>query len=45
MNNWHDEYMAEFHRKDLLNYSEQIRLEQDDAQLRRLDDLNRQGTS
>jgi hypothetical protein len=26
MNNWHDEYMAEFHRKDLLNDSEQIRL-------------------
>jgi len=26
MNNWHNDYLAEYHRKDLLNESEQIRL-------------------
>ncbi len=26
MNNWHNEYMAEYHRQDLLEQSEQIRL-------------------
>ena len=27
MNNWHDEYMAEFHRLEILTQVEQIRLE------------------
>jgi hypothetical protein len=26
MNNWHNEYMAEYHRNDLLDDNEQIRL-------------------
>ncbi|HAV77162.1 MAG TPA: hypothetical protein DCX53_07395 [Anaerolineae bacterium] len=26
MNNWHNEYMAEYHRKDLLDDSERIHL-------------------
>ena len=26
MNNWHNEYMAEYHRQDLLKQSEQVRL-------------------
>jgi len=26
MNNWHNEYMAEYHRQDLLKEREQIRL-------------------
>lgn len=28
MNNWHNEYMAEYHRRRILEESEQIRLEQ-----------------
>ena len=27
MNNWHDEFMAEYHRQEILNQVEQIRLE------------------
>jgi hypothetical protein len=27
MNNWHNEYMAEYHRQDLLKQREQIRIE------------------
>jgi hypothetical protein len=27
MNNWHDEYMAEYHRQEILDQVEQIRLE------------------
>jgi len=27
MNNWHDEFMAEYHRQDILDQVEQIRLE------------------
>jgi hypothetical protein len=27
MNNWNDEYMAEYHRQDILDQVEQIRLE------------------
>ena len=27
MNNWHDEFMAEYHRKEILDEVEQIRLE------------------
>ena len=27
MNNWHDELMAEYHRQEILNQVEQIRLE------------------
>ena len=27
MNNWHDEYMAEYRRQDLIKESEQIRIE------------------
>ena len=27
MNNWHNEFMAEFHRQDILEEAEQIRLE------------------
>ena len=27
MNNWHDEFMAEYHRQDILEQVEQIRLE------------------
>ena len=27
MNNWHNEFMAEYHRRDLLEEAEQIRLE------------------
>ena len=26
MNNWHNEYMAEYHRQDILKQNEQIRL-------------------
>ena len=28
MNNWHNEYMAEYHRQDILKDVEQIRLEE-----------------
>ena len=28
MNNWHNEFMAEYHRQDMLEEAEQIRLEQ-----------------
>ena len=27
MNNWHNEFMAEYHRQDILEEAEQIRLE------------------
>ena len=27
MNNWHNEFMAEYHRQDILKEAEQIRLE------------------
>jgi len=27
MNNWHDEFMAEYHRQEILDQVEQIRLE------------------
>ena len=27
MNNWHDEYMAEYHRQEIIREVEQIRLE------------------
>jgi len=27
MNNWHDDFMAEYHRQDILQEAEQIRLE------------------
>ena len=27
MNNWHNEFMAEYHRQDILQEAEQIRLE------------------
>ena len=27
MNHWHDEFMAEYHRQEILNQVEQIRLE------------------
>jgi hypothetical protein len=27
MNNWHDEFMAEYHRQEILNQVEHIRLE------------------
>jgi len=27
MNNWHDEYMAEYHRQQILDEADQIRLE------------------
>lgn len=27
MNNWHNEFMAEYHRRDILKQAEQIRLE------------------
>jgi len=27
MNNWHDEYMAEYHRQEILDQVERIRLE------------------
>ena len=28
MNNWHDDFMAEYHRQDILKEAEHIRLEQ-----------------
>jgi len=28
MNNWHNEFMAEYHRQDILKYVEQIHLEE-----------------